>query len=485
MNFAFGLGRFFSGKDVTANTVQFDLLRWFSLVSILIITVVALGLGFVATRFVVNESIQRDAVLTAQFIQALASTEVARHNLPDVQMGELLDPREDASFSFDEQTDRQNARKEFLEHINHIARQPDSLLISIYAPDDVVIWSSNPALVGQTFSDDDELEESFATKERVFATYHELQGDREEQQFLRAPKGLFIENYIPMLNSAGRVVALIEIYKEPSDLIARTQRGYILMWLATSFGGALIYLTLYLIVRRAASLLVSQHKQIIENETFVALGEMSAAVAHSLRNPLATIRTSAELAQAMAPPPVQKSITDIIGQVDRMSKWVRDLLLASSPSIGSIEEVDPLDAILGTLHAFEPQIRQSNVIVEFAAIAVPSVVSQRVLLSQVLNSLFSNALEAMPNGGRLYIGLESDVRSGKLHITLHDTGNGITLKQKQQLFQPFSTNKQGGLGVGLVMVKRIMERFNGQVSVTSHEGEGTQVRLSFRIAKSG
>ncbi len=104
-----------------------------------------------------------------------------------------------------------------------------------------------------------------------------------------------------MLNSAGRVVALIEIYKEPSDLIARTQRGYILMWLATSFGGALIYLTLYLIVRRAASLLVSQHKQIIENETFVALGEMSAAVAHSLRNPLATIRTSAELAQAMAP----------------------------------------------------------------------------------------------------------------------------------------------------------------------------------------
>lgn len=116
--------------------------------------------------------------------------------------------------------------------------------------------------------------------------------------------------------------------------------------------------------------------------------------------------------------------------------------------------------------------------------AVPSVVSQRVLLSQVLNSLFSNALEAMPNGGRLYIGLESDVRSGKLHITLHDTGNGITLKQKQKLFQPFSTNKQGGLGVGLVMVKRIMERFGGKVSVTSHEGEGTQVRLSFQIAKS-
>ena len=485
MNLALGLGRFFSGKDVTANTVQFDLLRWFSLVSILIITVVALGLGFIATRFVVNESIQRDAVLTAQFIQALASTEVARHNLPNAQMGELLDPREDAGFSLEEQVNRQNARKEFLEHINHIARQPDSLLISIYAPDDVVIWSSNPDLVGQTFSDDDELEESFSTKERVFATYHELQGDREEQQFHRAPTGLFIENYIPMLNSAGKAVALVEIYKEPSDLIARTQRGYILMWLATSVGGALIYLTLYLIVRRAASLLMSQQKQIIENETFVALGEISAAIAHSLRNPLATIRSSAELAQELAHPPVQKSITDIIGQVDRMSKWVRELLLASSPTTGVVENVDPSEAILETLNTFELQIRNSDVQVEFTAAAAPRVVSQRVLLSQVLNSLFSNALEAMPNGGRLHIDLESDVRSGKLHITLHDTGKGMTPRQKQRLFQPFSTNKQGGLGVGLVMVKRIMERFGGKVSVTSREDEGTQVRLSFRIAKSG
>jgi signal transduction histidine kinase len=65
-------------------------------------------------------------------------------------------------------------------------------------------------------------------------------------------------------------------------------------------------------------------------------------------------------------------------------------------------------------------------------------------VSQVLNSLFSNALEAMPQGGRLHIDLESDTRSGKLHITLHDTGKGMTPKHKQMLFQPFSTNKQGG-----------------------------------------
>ncbi|UVJ41825.1 ATP-binding protein [Pseudomonas sp. LS1212] len=483
MSLAFGLAKYFSDKEVTATSVQFNLLRWFSLASFLIITLVALGLGFIATRFVVNESIQRDAVLTAQFIQSMGAAEVGHHNLPGYQMGELLDPRDDIGLSAQEQRNRQAARNEFLDHITHIARQPDSLLISIYAPDDVVIWSSNPELIGQKFADDDELEESFSSKERIFAVYHEVQNDREEQQFVRRPENLFIENYIPMLNSAGKAVATVEIYKEPSDLIARTQRGYMLMWLATSLGGALIYLGLYLIVRRAAALLVSQQKQLIENETFVALGEMSAAVAHSLRNPLATIRSSAELAQELANPPVQKNISDIIGQVDRMSKWVRDLLQASSPHEGANEEVDPLEAILETLHAFEPQIRKANVLVEFTATAAPPVFGQRILLSQVLNSLVSNALEAMAQGGRLRIDIQPNARRTRLHITLHDTGKGMTENQQQMLFKPFCTSKQGGLGVGLVMVKRIMERFGGQISLTSRENEGTQVRLTFRIAK--
>ncbi|MCY1398466.1 Sensor protein ZraS [compost metagenome] len=483
MSHTLSLGKYFSGKEVTATSIQFNLLRWFSLASFLIITFVALGLGFIATRFVVNESIQRDAVLTAQFIQSMGAAEVGHHDLPNVQMGEVLDPRDDIGLPAGEQLSRQNARTEFIDHIKHLAKQPESLLISIYAPDDTVIWSSNPTLIGQRFEEDDELEESFETKERIFATYHEVQNDREEQQFLRKPENLFIENYIPMLNAAGQAVATVEIYKEPSDLIARTQRGYVLMWLATSFGGAMIYLGLYWIVRRAAGLLISQQRQLIENETFVALGEMSAAVAHSLRNPLATIRSSAELAQEIAPPPVQKNITDIIGQVDRMSKWVRDLLLASSPLQGSNEEVDPLEAILETLHAFEPQIRKANVLVEFSATAAPAVVGHRILLSQVLNSLVANAIEAMPQGGRLQIEIEPDAARKKLHITLRDNGKGMTESQQQSLFKPFCTSKQGGLGVGLVMVKRIMDRFGARISVFSQLNSGTEVRMTFRTAK--
>ena len=92
------------------------------------------------------------------------------------------------------------------------------------------------------------------------------------------------------------------------------------MWLATSFGGALISLGLYWIVRRAAGLLVSQQKQLIDNEAFVALGEMSAAVAHSLRNPLASIRSSAELALEAVGLPEQQNISQVLLRAAALSE---------------------------------------------------------------------------------------------------------------------------------------------------------------------
>ncbi len=133
------------------------------------------------------------------------------------------------------------------------------------------------------------------------------------------------------------------------------------------------------------------------------------------------------------------------------------------------------------LSAFEALVRCSNVEVRFSAPAFEPVVSQQVLLTQILNSLFANALEAMPKGGVLIIDIESS-QPGQLSLTLSDTGKGMTPQQQQMVFKPFFTTKQGGLGVGLALVKRIMERFEGSVELTSREQEGTRVRLNFKVA---
>ena len=462
---------------------QFNLLRWFSLGSFFIIAGVALGLGYISTRFVVDESIERDSMLTAQFIHAIGEAEIRHAGIaPNRTMGEMLDPRLDHAYPDVGPVSRASAREEFLDHVEHL---PDILLVTVYALDRTVVWSTNPELIGVRIEDDDELDESFEMKEPVSTSYHEIDEERPEQRLLREPEYLFIENYIPMFNAdKTKVIAMVEIYKEPVDLVERIQRGFKAIWLATLIGGAAIYLGLFWIVRRAAMLLQSQQKQLIANETFVALGEMSSAVAHSLRNPLANIRSSAEMAQEIGSHPAQKNIGDIINQVDRMSRWVRDLLVSLRPVNDDYENVDLLLAIEDTLSAFEPLIRRSGVEVRFTPKSVPPVVSQQVLLTQILNSLFANALEAMPKGGVLTIDLESLV-PGHLSVALTDTGKGMTRQQQQMVFKPFFTTKQGGLGVGLALVKRIMERYEGSVELTSQEQEGTRVCLNFKVASGG
>ncbi|WP_060485101.1 sensor histidine kinase [Pseudomonas sp. NBRC 111123] len=462
---------------------EFNLLRWFSVISLMIIASVAGGLGYVSTRFVVRDSVERDAMLTAQFIQSMALAEVRHSQLPPgTTMGELLNPRLDEQHLQVSPALAESTRVEFLDHVEHL---PDILLANAYARDRTIVWSTNPELIGKRIEADGDLNRAFRSRKAVSASYHKAADDREEQKFLREPNYLFIENYIPLFDSQGeQVMAMVEIYKEPQDLVRRIQRGYVLIWASTLVGGALIYFGLFWIVRRAAYMLQQQQDRLVASETYVALGEMSSAVAHSLRNPLANIRSSAELAEGIASPPAQKNINDIITQVDRMSRWVRELLVSLRPTSDCAEAVDLVAAIEDTHLAFAQQIERNGVRFSFEGPQAQWVASQPLQLTQILNSLFSNALEAMPKGGVLHAQVCA-LDGERAQLLLSDTGKGMSQLQERMVFKPFYTTKQGGLGVGLALVKRIMERFGGSVSLSSREEEGTRVSLTFNIAAGG
>ncbi|HDS1679484.1 TPA: HAMP domain-containing histidine kinase [Pseudomonas putida] len=462
---------------------EFNLLRWFSVISLMIIASVAGGLGYVSTRFVVRDSVERDAMLTAQFIQSLALAEVRHSQLPPgTTMGELLNPRLDEQHLQVSPALAESTRVEFLDHVEHL---PDILLANAYARDRTIVWSTNPELIGKRIEADGDLNRAFRSRKAVSASYHKAADDREEQKFLREPNYLFIENYIPLFDSQGeQVMAMVEIYKEPQDLVRRIQRGYVLIWASTLVGGALIYFGLFWIVRRAAYMLQQQQDRLVASETYVALGEMSSAVAHSLRNPLANIRSSAELAEGIASPQAQKNINDIITQVDRMSRWVRELLVSLRPTSDCAEAVDLVAAIEDTHLAFAQQIERNGVRFSFEGPQAQWVASQPLQLTQILNSLFSNALEAMPKGGVLHAQVCA-LDGERAQLLLSDTGKGMSQLQERMVFKPFYTTKQGGLGVGLALVKRIMERFGGSVSLSSREEEGTRVSLTFNIAAGG
>lgn len=462
--------------QVSQRSEPLNLMQRFSLTSFLIIGAVAMGLAWYSTRFLVNESLERDALLSAQFIQSMAVGEIRHHDLIGMKMGDVLSAAHYGMLAPETSRNRGRARSEFLDHL---ANLPDLLLATIISPERKVIWSTNPQLIGRTLKNDGPLETAFSSGGRVSARYDEVEPGRPEQQFTRAPKMFFVENYVPLQDDQGKVLAMVEIYKEPVDLIERLERGRRLIWAATALGGLVIYFGLFWIVYRAAKLLTEQQDQLVANKTYGGLVEMSTAVAHSLRNPLASIRSSAELAQVMPDQPALRNIADIITQVDRMSGWINDLLQILRPLRGEAETVNIVSVTREAVGRFEQQLKSFQIQTVLNVSDTVNVISHRILLGQVLNSVLANAIEAMPDGGELRVSLER-TSSEAVVLLIDDTGPGLSRQQEMSAFKSFYTTKQGGMGIGLVMVRQVMEHFGGEASLINLEPQGTRVSLRFR-----
>jgi two-component system, NtrC family, sensor histidine kinase HydH len=209
------------------------------------------------------------------------------------------------------------------------------------------------------------------------------------------------------------------------------------------------------------------------------IGEMSLAVAHGIRNPLAAIRSSAEIALDGAPQSSRKQLTDIITQSDRLSSWLRELLIYSRPELGPPQAVSVVDVLRESVGSYSARLTQAGIGLEciLPETAVPTIKADRPLMRQAFNGVISNALEAMPEGGKLTVRCELQQPKGPLVVSIADTGPGMSRECLAQAFVPFRTSKARGLGVGLSLLKSTLERYGGHVRIYSREHEGTCVEL--------
>jgi signal transduction histidine kinase len=462
---------------------HFNLLRWFSIASLALLVPVAVVTGVVLSRFVAEEALQHDGAVTAEFIENTVAVEGRQIGLGPaaLDLSRFMDQRVDPGPYGVERAAADRARTEVLEHLGTL---PRVLLASLYGMDGRIVWSTNPSLVGSESRDNEELQEAFRSRRQVVRRHASNISQKEEQRFVVQPTAFFVENYLPLLDSRGRVGVVLEVYKEPEHLVSVVKRGQIVVWTATLAGGVVIYLGLYSIVRRAAALMAEQQKQLVENESLVTVGEMASALAHSLRNPLGTVRSSAELALGTDDPSVRKNAEDIIAQVDMLSASVRELLVYSRPLTAEAQPLDLCSVLGNVLDSFARVFVKNSIRVTWnPEHRCPLVHGNVALMTQALHSVISNAVEAMPKpGGEIRIDIRVVEQPPRVEVVIRDNGIGMTTKQLAMAFKPFHTTKPHGLGVGLPMLRRVMERFGGSVTLSSVEDAGTAVRLQFRIA---
>lgn len=220
-----------------------------------------------------------------------------------------------------------------------------------------------------------------------------------------------------------------------------------------------------------------RERQLQEAKRLAEIGQMTATLAHELRNPLTSIRGAAQLIREEVSSPRLCQWADIIEEeAEEMDAVLSECLeLAKPPQL--------LRKPVALASVVERILRQQTPVFQKVGIRVvwekplksPQVLADGIQLGQALRNLIRNSIQAMPSGGEVHICIGED--SGEAFIVLEDTGIGIPKEIQDKVFTPFFTTKVNGTGLGLCNVKRVVEAHGGSVSLESEPGKGTRFIL--------
>jgi PAS domain S-box-containing protein len=219
--------------------------------------------------------------------------------------------------------------------------------------------------------------------------------------------------------------------------------------------------------------------------TMAALGEMSATVAHEIRNPLGAMGMWAGLLERDLAPGDErgKTLKKIIEGLSRLNKIVSNLLIYTRPIRAELRKM-PLEACLAEIVDFvEIEIGRLglsiDLVKEWSASARTFVLADPEKIEQVVMNLCLNAMQAMPSGGVLTVGVENNPSKESEYVcfAVRDTGGGITEADRPKIFDPFFTTRENGTGLGLAIVKKFVEFHAGHIDVQSEPARGTAFRI--------
>jgi signal transduction histidine kinase len=439
----------------------FRLLRWFASISALVIALSAAALSWALSEFLTERMFEQEATLTGDFIRNVLEA--------DGSVGYLRDPTNPALAARFQATTL---------HFNGLR---DALRINVYGRDRRLLWTNDPTFTLNGQEENDELDRALLGRTVIESgkINAELR-QKSEHRGLQAKALYFIETYVPVSVSPGTPPdAVVEVYKAPVALTQAIHEGRRQISVVAGICTLALYLSLYGLVLRADRTIEEQQSRLREAEARALIGEMASSVAHNIRNPLASIRSSAELTVDSSDPLAASSSLNILKDVDRISSRVTELLHMTHEGPGERGKVPLGMLVRSCVNEMQGgfQQREQSLLMGENHVEASITWGDPLLLKQALHSVLSNAGEALPAGGRCEV--EVIDRASQWCVRIRDNGPGITDDLKQHVFRAFFTTKPRGLGIGLPMARRIVEEMGGRLDLQSTAGFGTTVELAF------
>jgi signal transduction histidine kinase len=288
------------------------------------------------------------------------------------------------------------------------------------------------------------------------------------------------------------VMGVIEIVQDLTDdleALIRLQAWIIFTSLAIMSG---LFLALRFIVARADRIIEARSEErrklevkLNHSQRLASLGKMVASVSHEIKNPLGIIRSTAEiLGKRMGKvAPENAHLAEIIVQeTNRLDGIVREFLDFARPQQPKLQPMRLNDVLARVCDFMAPEFARRNIKAQRNLDpALPVIQGDYDQLYQACMNILVNAMQAMPEGGSIFITTGQALNGKKVFVSIADTGTGISEEMLPQIFHPFVTSKNRGTGLGLAIVKNIVDNHHGLISAVSKQGEGTEFIIEFML----
>ncbi len=236
----------------------------------------------------------------------------------------------------------------------------------------------------------------------------------------------------------------------------------------------------YILMFKDLSQVKALQKEIARSQRLASIGSLAAGVAHEIRNPLSSIKGFATYFKERYPdiPQDQKIARIMIEEVERLNRVVGQLLELSKPVVINTKQSDLNILVDDSVKLIEQVAAEKNIEISATQEPLGNFALDSDKIKQVLLNLYLNAVEAMPDGGRLDVLFDLSSGRDRLDISVTDTGVGISRENLANIYDPYYTTKQSGTGLGLAVVHNIIEAHGGKMSVESEQGKGSRFSLS-------
>ncbi len=466
---------------IVENPKPFKLVKYFSLTSLAVILLCAIVISVVNIHWVRAMEKSKSAEFASLLVENLNHQVFYQFIFPVVLKYGKIQLRE----------------KEQFDHLDKLVKNTLHSfkvdMVNIYDMKNMISYSFDRNLVGtknfESKGYKDSLEGKFSSKVIYSGNFFEnLMGIPQEIKMMTfAP----LRAEQPLSNISGPVLGVIEIVQDLSEDYREIYRFQILVIVTSIIVMGTLFVVLFFIVKRGESIIyrrtlerIRLRERLDRAKHLSSLGEMTAGISHEIRNPLGIIMSSAALLRKKTNGSGKSNAIAniIVEEAERLNNLIIDFLNFAKPMRLNLQPCQLNKIIEKNISFLSAEIRNLGfTITKQYNEPLSTIMADATTLYQAFLNVLINAMQAMPDGGEINIHINTVDET--VLIEFEDEGQGITEEIEEKIWNPFFTTKEKGTGLGLGIVKNIIESHNGTIQITNRTSGGARVEISLPAQK--